>query len=204
MCISLCQCINRITCCKLLCALKPSESLSRLVGVSPVNHFIAAEHFLLVCFFSQVSTGLPTHPSYLPVPAETRPHLAFCVHPHISLLVCLIFDQLELTGRKVKVARWERRWQRHDLLPSASFLFTLWSVISSCIFCFFWNMWLAETADTICGNQFYGRVSCWEGREWSGKEFLGVYVSIQAFRQQVGAKWLIFFCIKMLLILNKV
>lgn len=170
--ISICQSINRITCSKLLRAFKPSESLSQLVGVNPLNHFIPAEHFLLLAvFFPQVSTGLPTHPSYLPVPAETRPHLAFCIHPHISLLVCLIFDQVELTGRNVKVVGWERRWQRHDLFFSTNFHLRCSSVICStcsCIF-FFFGTWFAETADSICDNQFNERASCCEGREWRGE-----------------------------------
>lgn len=66
----------------------------------PINHLVLAEDFLLL----SVSTALPTHSGYLSVPAETLPHLAFCSHPPISLLVFLTFDEVELTARDLKVA----------------------------------------------------------------------------------------------------
>lgn len=84
---SVCQSINGVICYKLVHFNCQRHILSQWTwGLSVIK--LRADAFRpSVCFFLSFSTGLPTHSNYLSVPADTQPHLAFCVHPHTSLLV---------------------------------------------------------------------------------------------------------------------
>ncbi len=173
---------------------KPSMTLSQTVGVKP-SQSVLAEHFLLLSVFSvSVSTGLPTHSSYLSVPAEAGPHLAFCIYPHISHLVCLIFDEVEMTGRNLKVAGWEKMTKRLSVpfyeIPCALFISYICST-HSCILIlnfFFWICDLLKLQIPSAVTNFMGEQilcpGCWEGREQKGKSACWLLYFNWASRQQ--------------------
>lgn len=148
--------LSRVACSKLLHAFKLSVALSQPVGERPVSHLKLAEHF--PPFFPSVSTGLPTHSSYLSVPAETRPHLAFSIHPHSSLPVWLLFDELELTGRNLTAKVTKRLSVPFHEVSFALFISYRRRMFVHLKKAFFpLNASFAETAHSICGNWFHGR-----------------------------------------------
>lgn len=153
---------------------KPSVTLSQPVGVRLLNNLILEEQFLVYFFKLFSSTGLHTHSSYLSCPAETQSHLAFCILPHISLLVCWILEEVEVTGRNLKVAGWEKMTKRWTF-------YLLWSSVTQHTFMhlfinYLW-MWdllrlhIPSAVTNFMGEQIVCP-GCWEGRELKGKKCL--------------------------------
>lgn len=96
---------------------------SQTLAVRLLSHLDLAEHplpssvFSLWGFFFILSLAeLPTHRSYLSVPAERLPHLALCIHPHIFTRLCLfVFLFFWRSG----VEMWWQAWQRELPVPFA-------------------------------------------------------------------------------------
>lgn len=57
------------------------------LGVRPPSHLGPGRVHSAFLFFSSFA-ALRTQPSYLSVSAHMRPHLAICIHPHISQPFC--------------------------------------------------------------------------------------------------------------------
>lgn len=117
-----------------------SNCRCQLLGMKPIRHLNPGSTFC-PC----VSTWLRTHSNYLSVPADTQPHLAFCVNSHTYLLLWWSWaDRVKFDGK-----------DKHDVIicsiPCGFYLLHSPGICSSCF------LSMCETTLFHWGNSFYKR-----------------------------------------------